>query len=149
MRKPARVFAGSATCCATPLTQLPDVEVTGHPRSRLPGLLSLVIRGVEGDALVQALDLDGICCSTGSACTTGSMEPSHVLTAMGFPDEEARGALRLSLGRTTTDDEIERAAQVIPATIARLRDASAALADPLSARTQWARADNPTEEVPA
>ncbi len=53
------------------LTQLPDVEVTGHPRSRLPGLLSLVIRGVEGDALVQALDLEGICCSTGSACTTG------------------------------------------------------------------------------
>lgn len=107
------------------IRQLPDVEVTGHPRSRLPGLLSLVIRGVEGDALVQALDLEGISCSTGSACTTGSMEPSHVLTAMGFPDEEARGALRLSLGRTTTDAEIARAAEIIPATIERLREGAA------------------------
>jgi cysteine desulfurase len=109
------------------LTQLPDVEVTGHPRSRLPGLLSLVIRGVEGDALVQALDLEGICCSTGSACTTGSMEPSHVLTAMGFPDEEARGALRLSLGRTTTDADVERAAELIPGAVDRLRQGTAAL----------------------
>jgi cysteine desulfurase len=116
------------------ITQLPDVEVTGHPRSRLPGLLSLVIRGIEGDALVHALDLEGICCSTGSACTTGSMEPSHVLTAMGFPDEEARGALRLSLGRTTTDAEVDRAAELIPRLIEQVREGTSVLAtDPLSA----------------
>ena len=111
---------------------LPNVEATGHPRARLPGLLSLIVREVEGDALVLALDLEGICCSTGSACTTGSTEPSHVLTAMGFPDDEARCALRLSLGRTTTDDDVDRAAELIPAAIARLRAGSAALAsDPL------------------
>jgi cysteine desulfurase len=68
---------------------------------------------------------------------------------MGFPDEEARGALRLSLGRTTTDAEVERAAEIIPATIARLRDAASSASDPLAAPAQWARADNPTEEVPA
>jgi cysteine desulfurase len=111
---------------------LPGVEVTGHPKTRLPGLLSLIVREMDGDALVLALDLEGICCSTGSACTTGSTEPSHVLTAMGFPEEEARGALRLSLGRTTTDEEIDRVAAVVPAAITRLRAGSAALtADPL------------------
>ena len=108
------------------------MEVTGHPRSRLPGLLSVVVGGVDGDALVVALDLEGICCSTGSACTTGSMEPSHVLTAMGFPDDEARGALRLSLGRTTTDEEVDRAAEVIPQVIERLRRGTATISiDPL------------------
>lgn len=109
------------------IAAIPDVEVTGHPRSRLPGLLSLVVGGVEGDALVLALDLEGICCSTGSACTTGSTEPSHVLTAMGFPDDEARGALRLSLGRTTTDAEVDQAAAVIPRLIERLRAGTATL----------------------
>jgi cysteine desulfurase len=111
---------------------LPNVELTGHPRSRLPGLLSVVARDVHGDELVAALDLEGISCSTGSACTTGSMDPSHVLTAMGFPDDEARGALRLSLGRTTTDEEVERAAEVIPAAIVRLRRGTAPISiDPL------------------
>jgi len=110
----------------------PSVELTGHPRQRLPGHLSVVARDVDGDALVVTLDFDGVCCSTGSACTTGSSEPSHVLTAMGFPDEEARGSLRLTLGRTTTDEEIERAVTVIPESITRLRFGSAALAaDPL------------------
>jgi cysteine desulfurase len=110
----------------------PGVELTGHPRQRLPGHLSVVARDVDGDALVVTLDLDGVCCSTGSACTTGSSEPSHVLKAMGFPDEEARGSLRLTLGRTTGDEEIERAVGVIPESIARLRFGAAALAaDPL------------------
>lgn len=116
------------------LVALPDVEVTGHPRSRLPGLLSVVVGGLDGDTLVLALDLEGICCSTGSACTTGSTEPSHVLTAMGFPDDEARGALRLSLGRTTTDGEVDRAAEVIPQVIERLRRGTATISiDPLGA----------------
>jgi cysteine desulfurase len=111
---------------------VPGVELTGHPRDRIPGHLSVVVRGADGQSLVLALDLDGVACSSGSACASGSTEPSHVLTAMGYPPEEARGALRLTLGRTTTVDEIETACRVVPATIARVREGTAALkADPL------------------
>jgi cysteine desulfurase len=98
----------------------PGVRLTGHPTERLPGLLSVVVDGVEGADLVTALDLQDIAASLGSACTTGSLEPSHVLTAMGIAAEVARGSLRISIGRTTTDAEIDRAAEVIPATIERL-----------------------------
>jgi cysteine desulfurase len=111
---------------------LPTVELTGHPRKRLPGHLSIIARDTDGASVVMNLDLVGVACSTGSACTTGSTDPSHVLTALGYPDEEARGSVRLSLGRTTTDEEIQRAATLIPETIAHMRSASAALAaDPL------------------
>lgn len=111
---------------------VPGVELTGHPRKRLAGHLSIIVRDADGEALTLALDLDGICCSVGSACTTGATEPSHVLTAMGYPDEEARGALRLSLGRTNTAAEIERVVEVLPETIARMRVAGMAVAaDPL------------------
>jgi cysteine desulfurase len=111
------------------------VELTGHPTERLPGLLSLVVRGADGTAISVALDLDGIAASTGSACTTGSAEPSHVLTAMGYTDVEALGALRLSLGRATTDAEIDEACRVVPRVIAAVRDGSAAqAADPLGVR---------------
>ena len=111
---------------------LPNVELTGHPRKRLPGHLSVIARDVDGADLIVKLDLGGVAASTGSACTTGSTEPSHVLTALGFPDEEARGSLRLSLGRTTTEDEISAASLLIPETINRMRAAGTALAaDPL------------------
>ena len=111
---------------------VPGVELTGHPRDRLPGHLSVVVRDADGQSLVLALDLEGIACSSGSACASGSTEPSHVLTAMAYPAEEARGALRLTLGRTTTDDEIETASGLLPPTIARVREGSATLAaDPL------------------
>jgi cysteine desulfurase len=103
------------------------VGVTGHPDDRLPGHLSVIARGIDGHALVMALDMDGLACSTGSACTTGSAEPSHVLTAMGYPPDEARGALRLSLGRTTEAPDVEAAAALVPAAIARLRDGAARL----------------------
>jgi cysteine desulfurase len=106
------------------LLGVPGVELTGHPRKRLPGLLSVVARDTDGEAATLALDLAGVCISTGSACTTGSADPSHVLTAMGYPDEEARGGLRISLGRTTTEDEVDRAIDVIPATVARMRTAT-------------------------
>lgn len=102
----------------------PGVERTGHPKERLPGLVSLVVPGIDGAELVVALDLAGIAVSTGSACTTGSTEPSHVLTAMGYPADEARGALRISLGRTTTEAEIEQAAAEIQAAVARFRAAA-------------------------
>jgi len=111
---------------------LPNVELTGHPRKRLPGHLSVIARDAEGEAVVQTLDLAGVAASTGSACTTGSTEPSHVLTALGYPDEEARGSLRLTLGRTITDDEIDQAARIVPQAIIRTREAAIALAvDPL------------------
>jgi cysteine desulfurase len=104
------------------------VELTGHPRRRLPGHLSIIARDVTGESMVMALDLEGIDASVGSACTTGSLEPSHVLTAMGYPEEEARGSLRLTLGRTTTDRELADALRVVPSTIARLRAGASALA---------------------
>jgi len=108
------------------------VEATGHPKERLPGLLSIVARDTDGASVAMSLDLEGIACSVGSACTTGSTEVSHVLTAMGYPEEEARGALRLSLGRTTTDDEIATACDVVPRVIASMRLGTVAVtADPL------------------
>jgi cysteine desulfurase len=111
------------------------VELTGHPIERLPGLLSLLVRGADGAAVAVALDLAGIAASTGSACATGSPEPSHVLTAMGIPDDAALGALRLSLGRATTEEEVATAGDVVPRVLAEIRDGSAALAaDPLGSR---------------
>ena len=117
---------------AAAVVAVPGVELTGHPTERLPGLLSLVAAQTDGNAVAMSLDLEGIACSVGSACTTGSAEVSHVLTAMGYPEEEARGALRLSLGRTTTDDEIETACDVVPRVIASMRMGTMAIAsDPL------------------
>jgi cysteine desulfurase len=110
----------------------PGTETTGHPKQRLPGLLSIIARDTDGVSVAMSLDLEGIACSVGSACTTGSTEVSHVLTAMGYPEEEARGALRLSLGRTTSDDEIALASDVIPRVIASMRVGGGAVAaDPL------------------
>ncbi len=107
-------------------------ELTGHPTDRLPGLLSIIARDTDGAAVSLSLDLEGIATSVGSACTTGSTEVSHVLTAMGYPEDEARGALRLSLGRTTSDQDIATAAQVVPRVIASMRVGSVAVAaDPL------------------
>jgi cysteine desulfurase len=99
-------------------------ELTGHPRERLPGLLSIVARETDGNSVVLALDLEGVAAAVGSACTSGSAEVSHVLAAMGYPDEEARGALRLSLGRTTTEADIEEASAIVPRVIAHQRAAA-------------------------
>jgi cysteine desulfurase len=108
------------------------VELTGHPRERLPNLLSVVVGEADGASIVVKLDLAGVAGSVGSACTTGSTEPSHVLTAMGYPDDEARGSLRLSLGRTTTDAEMDTAVEVVPRILEASRAAAAVLAaDPL------------------
>jgi len=114
------------------LTALPNVELTGHPRKRLPGHLSVIARETDGEALIMNLDMAGISASTGSACTTGSTEPSHVLTALGYPEEETRGSLRMTMGRTTTDADIDQAVAVVPQTISQLRSATAPLVlDPL------------------
>ena len=111
---------------------VPDTELTGHPVDRLPGIVSLIARGTDGTSVALSLDLEGIAASVGSACTTGSTDVSHVLAAMGYPEEEARGALRLSLGRTTTDAEIDAACEVVPRVIASMQVGAAAVAsDPL------------------
>jgi cysteine desulfurase len=103
------------------LEGIPGAELTGHPTERLPGHSSFVIPGAVGDEMVFALDLAGVAVSTGSACTAGSPEPSHVLAAMGYAPDLARGALRVTLGRGNTEAELERAAEMIPQVVARVR----------------------------
>ncbi len=100
---------------------LPGVVETGHPVERLPHSASWLVDGVEGGDLVAALDLEGLAASTGSACTSGSVEPSHVLLSMGIDREHAHGALRLTAGRGTTAPDIERAGEVLRASIERMR----------------------------
>ena len=112
---------------ASALRGLPDVEETGHLSERLPGLASFLARGLDGAAVTTALDLAGLACSTGSACVTGSTEVSHVLTAMGYPEDEARGALRFSLGRETTAEQIDEAARLVARTIGVQHEAVANL----------------------
>jgi cysteine desulfurase len=106
------------------LGAISDGELTGHPTARLPNSVSWAFAGVEGGDLVAALDLEGVAASTGSACTSGSAEPSHVLAAMGIPDDRIRGSLRLTLGRSTTAEETARAADLVEACVARVRAAA-------------------------
>lgn len=96
-------------------------RVTGSPDARLPGLASWVFDGIDGDALVVGLDFRGVQGSTGSACVTGQIDPSHVLIATGESREAARGALRLSVGESTTDDDVTRAIEIVADVVARLR----------------------------
>ena len=103
------------------LESIPGAELTGHRTERLPGHSSFIIPGVVGDEMVMALDLQGLAVSTGSACTAGSTEPSHVLAALGYSPDEARGALRVTLGRENTEVEVETALRVIPETIRQLQ----------------------------
>ena len=109
---------------ASSVGAIEGVEQTGHPTQRLPGLASFVVGGVQGSEVTMALDLAGLACSTGSACVSGSNEVSHVLSAMGYPADEARGALRLSLGRTTTAEEVAMAADLLTRTIGTQREAA-------------------------
>jgi cysteine desulfurase len=106
------------------LEEIADGELTGHPTARLPNSVSWVFEGVEGGDLVAALDLEGVAASTGSACTSGSAEPSHVLQAMGVSPERIRGSLRLTLGRTTTADEVARAGELVAMCVHRVRAAA-------------------------
>lgn len=103
------------------LEAMPGVELTGHPENRLPGHASFVVPGAVGDEMVFALDLAGVAVSTGSACTAGSPEPSHVLAAMGYAPDVARGALRITLGRENTEEELAAAIELIPTTVNHMR----------------------------
>lgn len=101
-----------------------DVVLNGHPTERLPNNTNFCFRGAQGESLVIALDLAGIAASTGAACTTGSVEPSHVLLAIGLTRELAQGSLRLTLGRGTTDADIDVVLEELPEIVARLRRVS-------------------------
>ena len=107
---------------------LPSVRINGDAKWRIPNTTNLAFAGASGESLVIALDLQGVACSTGAACSSGAVEPSHVLLAIGLSPDDARSSLRFSLGRTTTSDEIESAIEIIPAAVERLRALS-----PLSA----------------
>jgi cysteine desulfurase len=120
--------SGLREALAARLRGIAGISETGHPVERLANNVSVVAGGLDGAALAIALDLAGLACSTGSACVTGSAEVSHVLTAMGYPDDEAKGALRLSLGRTTTADEIEEAGRLVAQAIDTQLEAAARLA---------------------
>jgi cysteine desulfurase len=104
------------------------VDATGHSTERLPGLASYLAPGLDGNAVTMALDLAGLACSTGSACVSGSREVSHVLTAMGYTEVDARGALRISLGRNTTAPEVAEAGNLIVRTLGDQREAAEKLA---------------------
>jgi len=97
------------------------LRLNGHPTRRLPNNVNISVDFVEGESMLLNLDLEGICASTGSACSSGSREPSHVLLALGLPPEQAHGSLRLTLGRDNTQADIDRVLEVLPGIIARLR----------------------------
>jgi cysteine desulfurase len=103
------------------LAQIPDSRLNGHPTQRLPHNANFSFLGVEGEALLLQLDLHGIAASSGSACTSGSLEPSHVLLALGLSHEWALGSLRLTLGRFTTRQHIERVLTILPSIVEKLR----------------------------
>ena len=95
--------------------------LNGHPTKRLPNNVNFSIKYIEGESMLLNLDLLGIACSTGSACTSSSLEPSHVLLALGLPHEIAHGSLRISMGRWTTEEEISQFLQQLPRVIEKLR----------------------------
>lgn len=104
--------------------RIDHTSLNGHPLERLPNNVNVSIGFIEGESIVLALDAEGICASTGSACSTGSLEPSHVLTAIRISSEQARGSVRFTLGRWTTEDEIEQVLEILPVVVARLRKIS-------------------------
>ena len=106
------------------LLTIPSAYLTGDPIKRLPGIASFVFEGIEGESMLLLLDQQGICASSGSACSSGSLDPSHVLLATGLPHEIAHGSLRFSLSEDNTDDDIDYLLEKLPGVISRLRDMS-------------------------
>ena len=120
------------------LSAMEDVGVNGIGAPRVPNTTNLWFDHIEGEALVIALDLKGLAVSSGAACSSGAIEPSHVLLAMGLPHQRARASIRISLGKQTTNDDIDFAIKVIPETVARLREISPGYQDRRN------RAESPT-----
>jgi cysteine desulfurase len=106
------------------LLNIESTGVNGQGVPRVPNITNVYFDYIEGEALVIALDLKGLAVSTGAACSSGAIEPSHVLTAMGLRPDRARASLRFSLGKQNTDDEVDFAIGLVPETVARLRELS-------------------------
>ena len=106
------------------LGQIPRCRLNGSREHRLPGSLNISFEGIEGESLLLLLDMQGVCASSGSACTSGSLDPSHVLLAIGLPHEIAHGSLRLSLGDENTMEDVEYILEILPPIIERLRSMS-------------------------
>ena len=123
-RESARQAALRDRIINTVLTRAPDAMLTGHRTARLPNNASFGFRVADGPWLVAALDLEGFAVSGGSACTSGDTEPSHVLLALGLDRETAKGSLRVTVGRATTDADVDAFLAVLPAVVARIRGAS-------------------------
>jgi len=114
--------------------RIPEIKLNGHPTKRLPGNVNISYRYVEGESLLLHLDMNGIAASSGSACTSGSLEPSHVLMAIGLSHEIAHGSVRMSLGKYNTEQDIDKVLEVYPGIVAKLREMS-----PLYIKTTCAR----------
>ncbi len=106
------------------LLQIPHSKLNGDRQSRLPGNVNMCFEGIEGEGLLLMLDNKGICASSGSACTSGSLDPSHVLLALGLPHEIAHGSLRLSLSEYNTDEDVDKILREVPRIVEYLRDMS-------------------------
>ena len=106
------------------VSQIQYVTLSGHPTKRLPNTLNVRFKYLEGESIILNLDMEGVAVSTGSACTSGSLEPSHVLTAMGVDPADTQGSIRFSLGMDNTKEDMDYVLQVLPPIISRLRDMS-------------------------
>ncbi|KPJ69075.1 cysteine desulfurase [candidate division WOR-1 bacterium DG_54_3] len=106
------------------MDKIPDVVLNGHPTQRLPKNVDIAVKYVEGESMLLNLDMEGIACSTGSACSSGSLEPSHVLLAIGLSPELAHGSLRFTLGRLTIEKDIEYVLEILPRIVKKLRELS-------------------------
>jgi len=111
---------------STLLATLEEVQVNGDPAARLPNTSNLAFTGVDAQGILMKLDQEGICCSLGSSCTTGAVQPSHVLRALHFSNERARSSLRFSFGRYNTEPELDRVLEILPRIVRKLRSLSAA-----------------------
>ena len=119
------------------LSRIPHSALNGDPVNRLPGNVSFCFEGIEGESLLLLLDAKGICASSGSACTSGSLDPSHVLLAIGRVHDVAHGSLRLSLCEWNTDEDVDRILEAVPEVVQYLRDMSPMWKDLISGRKQF------------
>lgn len=119
------------------LSKIPHSVLNGDPVNRLPGNVHFCFEGIEGESLLLLLDAKGICASSGSACTSGSLDPSHVLLAIGHPHEIAHGSLRLSLCETNTDEDVDDMLREIPAVVDYLRNMSPLWRDKITGKKEF------------
>ena len=119
------------------LSKIPHSAVNGDLEHRLPGNVSFCFEGIEGESLLLLLDMKGVCASSGSACTSGSLDPSHVLLAIGRVHDVAHGSLRLSLSEYNTDEEIDHILKVVPEVVQYLRNMSPVWRDLQTGKRQY------------